>query len=145
MATKNRCFVLVFYPFFGYRPLGAFWLILGSLWAPFGARLPPLALLLAPLWLQLGSLGALLPPIWSLLGSFWWPCGSSWGPLGRFWLNFGLFGFILEAFCSTFVFFKLFWTFFGSHTFFPRPAGGTIAAGKRDRRLDAPGGSYLAI
>ena len=75
-----------FLNFFGYRPLGAFWLILGSLWAPFGARLPPLALLLAPLWLQLGSLGALFAPH---LDFFWGHFGGLVAPVGVLWAVFG--------------------------------------------------------
>ena len=107
-----------------FAPLGALFGALvapvGVPWGAFAPHLVPFGLILVALWLQLGSFGLFLVAFWP------------------FWLHF-------ESFSSDFQFFLLFWTFFGSHTFFPRPAGGTIAAGKRDRRLDAPGGFYLAI
>ena len=114
-------------PTFG-RILVDFGLTLGSLWrplaplgAPFGALVAPVGvpwgafaphlvsfgLILVALSLQLGSFGPFLVAFWPL-----------WFHFGSFWFAFR--------------FFLLFWTFFGSHTFFPRPAGGTFAAGKRD-------------
>ena len=80
----------------------------GVLWGAFGFPLLPIGVILVALWLKLGSFGALLARLWHPLAPFW-------------------------TFLATFSNFLVVLQLFRSHPLFPRPAGGTIAAGNRDR------------
>ena len=106
-------------------------------------------------------LGSLLTALWDPLCSFWHPSGSYWDPFGTlpahigtllvpFCARFGLFctlgGLLLARFGRNLLFKGeickkhscidpgiKFLANFRMQTIFPRPGGGTIAAGNRDR------------
>ena len=112
-------------PFSGSRPLPAFWSIFGRFWAPvwhpfgsFGLPWHPRTEIQAPLW-------ALLAPFWTFWGQFWDPFRSN---LKKGCKNKEKSRFLAPESakivrnlpCSS---------IFRLQTVFPRPGGGTIAAG----------------
>ena len=125
-----------FRPFSGYQPLGAFWLILGSLlaplwstlgsfWHPFGSMLGPFGSILGPFGSTLRPFGSILDPFWAILHP--WPL--SWTVLGYipgFWRRNPQKHSEIDPGIQ-------FLTNCRLQTVFPRPGGGTIAAGNRIR------------
>ena len=90
---------VLFRPFSGYRPLGAFWLIFGWFWAPFWHPFGPFFLHVALCWFHFGS-------FWQHFGSFLLNFGSCWSildPLGWILDRFSDFflevGFFRSLFC----------------------------------------------
>ena len=115
-------------PTFG-RIFVDFWLTFGSLWRPFaplwahfGALVTPVGVLWAALGFPLVPFGIILVALWLELGSFGALLARLRHPLAPFWT-------LLATFSNFLVILQL----FRSHPLFPRPAGGTIAAGNRDR------------
>ena len=104
---------------------GHFWPPFGTLWAHFGTLLAHIGTLLAPFWLILG-------PFWSHLGpdlGYFAPSGVS------FWLVLGEIQFLRQKFVKKHSCIDpgiKFLANFRMQTIFPRPGGGTIAAGNRD-------------
>ena len=112
--------------------------------------LSTLGSLLGSLWLLLSSFWCLCGSNWSPLGSFWRLCGSNWAPLPPFWADFRYFApswlhfgplWAKIMFLSTDIAKNQscidpgikFLANFRMQTIFPRPGGGTIAVGNRDR------------
>ena len=105
-------------------------------------------------------LGSLLTALWHPLGSFWHPSGSYWDPFGTllahigtllvpfrarfwlfctlgvsFWFVLGEIHFLRQYFAKKYTCIDLasnFLQIFRMQIIFPRPGGGTIAAGNRD-------------
>ena len=95
--------------------------IWGLFWAPLGA-------LLAPCWTLWAPLRVLSGPFWTLFGSFCIRWALSWSVLGYipvFWRR-------NPRKHSEMILAIKFLTNFRLQTVFPRPGGGTIAAGNRD-------------
>ena len=92
----------------------------------FGAPLAPFGLILVPFWLKLG-------PFWCHVGpdlGYFAPSGVS------FWLVLGEIQFLRQKFVKKHSCIDpgiKFLANFRMQTIFPRPGGGTIAAGNRDR------------
>ena len=103
-----------------------FWRPFGTLWAHFGTLLAHIGTLLAPFWLILG-------PFWSHLGpdlGYFAPSGVS------FWFVLGEIQFLRQKFVKKHSCIDpgiKFLANFRMQTIFPRPGGGTIAAGNRDQ------------
>ena len=109
-----------------------FWRPFGTLWAHFGALLAQIGSLLAPF-------GLILVPFWFKLDPFWCHVGPDFGyfaPSGcSFWLVVGEIKLLRQYFAKKYTCIDLasnFLQIFRMQIIFPRPGGGTIAAGNRD-------------
>ena len=123
MSPKLSAFGSPFSTFFEVAIFGRIFVAFG---VTFDRPLAPFVLILAPFWLILG-------PFWSHLGpdlGYFAPSGVS------FWLVLGEIQFLRQKFVKKHSCIDpgiKFLANFRMQTIFPRPGGGTIAAGNRDR------------